>query len=287
MTTDLLALADRLAPAFRKAFLEAVRAFQDSLSLSELRDAAAGHRIDLLQTSGSWQDFLDTLEGSLKRAVTAAVLGAGTQVIQGFPESVATQLRFDLGNPRAVDAVDTVVSQALQEIEHANVTGIAQVLQVGFNTGATPEQMARRIRGSIGLTDRDTRAVENYRQGLLDSELAPGRAEELGDQYAERLLRQRATRIARTESIRAASAGQTAAWQDAAANQLLDQNTVRRSWLVTNDDRLCPICEAIPDLNADGVPLDQPFQTDVGLVMFPPAHPLCRCAVILTHLSLV
>lgn len=282
---DLLALADRLAPALRRAFLEAVAAFRDDLSLSALRDVAESHQIDLLSGSDAWERFVSTLDAKLRTAVTAAVLGAGTQVIAGFPESIATQLRFDLGNPRAVDAIDIVVRDALQDIQSANVTGIAQVLQVGFNTGATPDQMARRIRASIGLTDRDTRAVENYRQGLLDSDVPPARAEQLGDDYAGRLLRQRATLIARTESIRAANAGQQSAWQDAASQQLLDAQNVRRSWVVTEDDRLCPLCEAVPDLNPDGVPLDQPFSTDLGLVLFPPLHPRCRCAIVLTHLE--
>src|SRR6266581_4564554 len=272
---DLLALADRLAPQFRRAFLDAVQQFRDSLSFSDLRDAASGHRVDFLQGSDAWELFVATLTAGLAAAVRLVVLRAGSDTLETLPASVAMQLRFDLGNPRALDAIDTIVQDVLQDIQHANITGIAQVLRVGFDTGATPEQMARRIRASIGLTDRDTRAVENYRQGLLDADVPPERAEQLGDDYARRLLRQRATRIARTESIRAASAGQTAAWQDAVANKLLDPS-VRREWVVTDDDRLCPICEAIPDQNPDGVPLDQPFQTDVGLVMFPPAHPLCR-----------
>ncbi len=54
---------------------------------------------------------------------------------------------------------------------------------------------------------------------------------------------------------------------------------------MTPDDRLCPLCELVPDLNPDGVGLDEPFQTAAGPVMYPPAHPLCRCAVTLHFLK--
>ena len=53
----------------------------------------------------------------------------------------------------------------------------------------------------------------------------------------------------------------------------------KRVWVLTPDDRLCEICSAIPDLNPDGVGLEETFDTDLGPVLSPPVHPNCRCAV--------
>jgi hypothetical protein len=44
----------------------------------------------------------------------------------------------------------------------------------------------------------------------------------------------------------------------------------------------CSICRAIPGMNPDGVGLHEPFQTPIGPIMHPAAHPACRCAVVLT-----
>jgi len=59
---------------------------------------------------------------------------------------------------------------------------------------------------------------------------------------------------------------------------LIDAEQTVRVWIITPDDRLCDICEAIPTLNPDGVGLDEPFLTPEGPVDDPPAHPRCRCA---------
>jgi len=51
--------------------------------------------------------------------------------------------------------------------------------------------------------------------------------------------------------------------------------------MVTPDDRLCEYCEAVPDMNPDGVPLGGQFQTPLGPVDGPTLHPQCRCIVYL------
>lgn len=278
--TVLLALADRLAPRFKRAFLDAVATLDDTLSSREIADALLQGDVRALERVGAWQVFRDALAPGLRDAVLEAVASAGGIAISQMPKSVGVQLAFDRTNPKALEAVDTVVNDALTDIVGASQDGIRQVLRQGYTEGWTAQQIARRIRDNLGLAPRDANAVEHYRQGLLDNDVPPGRADELAGQYADRLLRQRASRIARTESIRAASAGQQGAWLDAKSQGLLDSDS-RRFWLVTPDDRLCPLCEAVPDYNADGVALGEPFQTDAGPVMYPPAHPLCRCATTL------
>lgn len=261
--TALLAVADRLAPQFRRAFLDAIAALNGQLTSADITQALEAGDLRALERAGAWQVFTENLEPALRSAVTDAVARGGASAIAQMPPSVAVQLAFDLTNPKAVEAVDTAVAAALQDIVGASSLGIRQVLRQGFLENWTPAQMARRIRDNLGLTPQAANAVERYRANLLDNDVPGGRADELAGAYADRLLRQRANRIARTESMRAASAGQQGAWLDAAANGLLDRDS-KRFWIVTPDDRLCPTCEAVPDLNPDGVGLSEPFQTPLG-----------------------
>ncbi len=88
----------------------------------------------------------------------------------------------------------------------------------------------------------------------------------------------RAELIARTEVMRASNEGQLEAWDQATDAGLLTGNE-QKEWIVTPDDRLCPICEPMDGVT---VPLDDDFDVDGDKVDAPPAHPNCRCTVGLT-----
>jgi len=76
-----------------------------------------------------------------------------------------------------------------------------------------------------------------------------------------------AYRIAATETARALSAAAVAEYADA--------DIATKGWLNANDQRVCPICKANED--AGDIPLDAAFPSGEP---FPPAHPLCRCAIV-------
>ena len=85
----------------------------------------------------------------------------------------------------------------------------------------------------------------------------------------------RAEVIARTEVMRASNEGQLEAWDQATEAGLLT-GTEMKEWIVTPDDRLCPICEPMDGKN---VALDEDFDVDGDQVDGPPAHPNCRCTL--------
>ena len=70
--------------------------------------------------------------------------------------------------------------------------------------------------------------------------------------------------------MRAVHQGQREVWEQAVEDGLLDAG-MKRTWIVTADDRLCPICEPLDGETAD---LDGLF---AGEFEGPPAHPNCRC----------
>jgi hypothetical protein len=83
----------------------------------------------------------------------------------------------------------------------------------------------------------------------------------------------RALLIARHESMTAVSEGQREAWDQAVEEGLLTGDE-KRTWIVTPDDALCPICDGLDGQTAS---LDGTYTSDGEEYDGPPAHVACRC----------
>lgn len=280
----LYAYADRLQPQIKTAFLNALDTLRRRLTGPQLQALLEAQDLDALRRLGLWDEFEKQLTAELQQPISDLIQRGGQDAISNMPESVQLQLRFDLTNPYAVAAIQTEVAASVRQLVNASQQAVLTVLREAYTDGIDAGTTARRLRTHLGLTDRDARALEAYRNGLAQQNVAAGRLEDLANGYAARLIRQRASAIARTETIRAANLGTQGAWQAATLDGLLDPGQ-RRIWIVTPDDRLCPLCEGVPDLNPDGVGLGQPFNTDLGPVMNPPLHVQCRCTQGLTEAS--
>lgn len=106
--------------------------------------------------------------------------------------------------------------------------------------------------------------VSSHAEGEIDdSEYADALSDAIGDA-------ERAETIARTESMTAVHQGQREAWSQAIDDGLLPED-VKRVWIVTDDDKLCPICAP---LDGETAGIDENFVEDID---GPPAHPNCRC----------
>lgn len=273
-------VADKFKGRSRRAFLTAVNRIRDKATLKALAQLAeTGNTDQLTQLLGlntanpaPYAELVDSMRAVFQEA------GVGAIPYMPIAESAAATMRFDLLNPRSVSFLRRYELELISSITRNTRDGIRELLIEAFEQGVPPREIARRIKTTVGLTKRQTRAVLNYEKLLKDEGRNAAQTKRMTERFANRQLRSRAENIARTETIRAASAGQHALWDQAAEQGLLDPTKVRRGWLITPDDRLCPICQAIPKANPDGVPLGTPFQTTKGPVEFPPAHPRCRCA---------
>ncbi|MHB9004798.1 MAG: phage minor head protein, partial [Coriobacteriia bacterium] len=189
---------------------------------------------------------------------------------------------FTLLNPKAMEWVATESTKLINDtISEPNKELIRQKIQEEFLEGYGPAALARRILPLVGLTEPLATAVENYYAGLKkkqekgEKSLTDERIGKLYAAYALRLRRYRARVIARTETTAASNAGQRAMWQAAADQGYLDLSQSVRRWILTYDDRLCPICKL---MKGQEVPVDKPFKTpDGGSIEGPPLHPQCRC----------
>lgn len=211
----------------------------------------------------------------------------------------------------ALDGYDFGLIQQLTDDVRAS---IADAVGDGIRQGYPPWKIAQRIRDTVGLTDRQAAAVENYRSMLengnpdaLDRALRDQRSDStveasiaglrqltqdqtdrLVSGYEDRYIAYRATTIARYETLRASNQGTFDAVQSAIDDGTLDPSRVTKTWLIADDELTCDRCRSIVEFQPDGVPMDQPFQwasspktrrgiPETGYIDIAPLHPACRC----------
>lgn len=151
-----------------------------------------------------------------------------------------------------------------------------------------PAELARYIRPTIGLTERQAAAnlryYENMKSQLSENhprvkpESIENRAREAAARYAERQQRYRAETIARTELVTAYHQGNDEAVRQAMAQNLMPP--MKKIWSTSGDDKVCPACSALEGME---IGMDDGFKFTSGRrtmeVELPPAHPRCACAV--------
>jgi hypothetical protein len=184
--------------------------------------------------------------------------------------------RFDMTNPRAIQAVRTAVANLIREISHSQRQAVREIIELAFIEGLPPARSAQLIREVVGLTRRQAAKVAAFEVKLYETVGTTTEIQRRVERYAAAQLRQRSMMIARTETINAASAGQRELWRQAVDQGYLPSNQKRR-WIVTPDDRLDEeVCEP---MTGQEVGLNEPFTTGDGRkVMGPTAHPNCRCS---------
>ena len=271
--------SDAAVPAMRTVYERAVRAVELATPWDEVlaRLEAARLDVDDLVPWGSvgsmalfdpWTRLLGPLFMRMGR-ITSRRLPVFTKqrnIVAGI---------FDEANPRAVTWAERNAAELV--VVHTDVQRIAirEAVVAGFNQGVPPRIMARDLRRLVGHTARDARAVIKRRIDLQAAGVAADRVTVQVDRYALRLLRLRSMNIARTETIKASIQGQLEGWRQNRDARLLSRELVKE-WIVTPDDRLCPICRTLDEVQVD---VDGMFDTSVGRVSGPPAHPQCRCAL--------
>lgn len=306
----LLRTATTFEGPIRKAFLEALRKIKQEMGdPAELARALESGDVETAMRMLGVDEIVQVeLARELEPAVQKIVLHIGSETPAQTMRTIrgAIGMSFNLRNPKTAEYLRAYNFEMIKDISDTTREGIRAVLQNAFAMGGHPYVQARTIREGLGLTANQEAAVTNYRSLLLNSDraalsrqlrdrrydatlnqaLGADRSRALTDdqidtmvgRYRQRMINMRATTIARTETIRAANAAQNMAWGQAAEAGLFDAKTARRFWFVTPDDRACPVCQAIPEDNDEGVGLDEDFDTELGPVPYAPAHTLCRCA---------
>jgi hypothetical protein len=138
------------------------------------------------------------------------------------------------------------------------------------------------------LTTRDAGAVTKFtekqfqrfmREGLSEAR-ARVKAQNMAAQYAAKLLEARTKTIARTEIIDASMSGRYLGWEAGVTAGYISNDSVKE-WIAEPD--ACPICR---ELDGKLIGWNQEWEFPEGVTAgstnrMPPAHPNCRCSVVI------
>ena len=266
LTQALHRAADLADPKIRRRFREAADKLTD-YDEQELIDALQRGDLNRALFILNIQDF-----PALFLTVSPEVTALAIRAVEITLANLATRrVQVDIVrvNPRAVTWARKYSSNLVVQIGEETRNALRTIVADGLQAGNNPRVIARDIRQVIGLTERQAKAVQNYR-ALLEAKGEKG-IERKVERYAMRQLRLRAENIGRTEAIRAVSEAQQVSYETAYTEGKLPRSA-KRKWISARGTRTCPLCLA---LNGKIVGINEPF--DAG-VMTPPRHPSCRCS---------
>lgn len=216
------------------------------------------------------QDKLATLWGQAAQAGAAEVSAKYPHFV--YEPSISAAMGFI--KDHGAELVTNITEEQRRALN-------AVISHISGYTAITPDEAARIIRPTVGLTVGQTLANARHRKAVEDAylkahpncnpETAKQRAAESAARYAGRQHRYRAQNIARTELAFAYNAGHYGATKDAQAQGYIGDCT--KTYLTADDERVCRICGA---LDGEKRNMDELFSFGK---LLPPAHPSCRCAV--------
>lgn len=310
------AVARRMEPRLRRAFLDAIENVRDRLNAREVARALDNGDVEAVMRLVS-PGLLEEDMRQLRAAISDAVLAGGAEAAATQPDVFGPGLQqvrfvFDATNPRLANYAQQISSTRVREISNDIRETVRTTISAGTVAGDNPITTARDVREFVGLTDRQRRAVANYRRMLegLDAEamarelrdrrfdptiarairddkpLRRAQIDKMVERYRQRYVKYRSETIARTESIRSVQGAQHELFQSYVDEGKIEERQVRRFWHYTRDDRTRNWHRNIPSMNPAGVGQNEPFETTLGPLMFPGdpnasgANTInCRCAV--------
>lgn len=282
------AIAARQEPGLARALARTWRDHAARVDLAKLERAlgpigVVGDAVALLAPETLAQAQTGVLQPQLVRGFLRGAEVGGRQLqrvgvpvrgLDGGPVEKPGPVAVDFAavNPRATAWARAHAGALVQA--PAAVRDTVRRLTVRANQeGIPPRALARLLRDTVGLTDAQVEAVANFRQRLADDDVPEETLERRVERYAAAQGRARSLNIARTELQSALNQGQQALWQEAVDQQAIVASQFEQVFLIADDDRLCPECEALADATA------AIGGTFPGGTSGPPVHPSCRCAV--------
>lgn len=240
------------------------RVFQESLrkwfdvTLKQIRgDITTKFQKDITSELTDWKYIEEQGKGILRPATLSIMQTGGNQAYKLFEVKGA----FDVLNVDAVKAADKFCAKLVTQVTNETKAGIRIFISTGIKEGKSMDKIARDIRPLIGLTERQTQSIMNYRELLSDKEKFPGLTisdiDRKVDRYSGKTHRRRAEMISRTETARAQNIGYAEGLDDIGVEEV--------EFSIHPDEITCPICSAL-----DGKKYKVEDAADVI-----PVHPNC------------
>lgn len=278
---------DDLEVIFARNLLEAIRRLRLSLSTAEVEEAI--RRSVTLAVQALDEIFRDIDITPLINTMTQEILTAGRAQAAEYGRQNLVGYSFDVSDPRALEWARNRAGQLISNVTTEVRAKVSDVTARLLDGEISLREARNEISRTVGLHDKWQNAVdksyeENYDKLIeagIDPDDAEVMAQQMADQYAERLRNVRANNIARTEVATAQNEGRYIHWQQLAEKGVIDPTTHLKEWrtapeFVSSKTDVCPICEP---MNGVRVGMFEEFP-ELGIVM-PPAHPNCRCRAVL------
>ncbi len=236
---------------------------------------------------------------------------AGRKMSEWLDGKVSTRLiRFDEVNHVAVARAEANRLELVSGLAEEQRSTLRGIISNGAKEGTNPLELAKEIRGSIGLTPHQSDAVTSYRRALENGDygnalgrelrdarsdrtllaaqrdrkaLAPDRIDAMTDKYRENFVTHRAETIARTEALRSANEGADDAIAQAIERGDVDRDELIKTWSSGPRTRYArPDHQKMDDVH---VPWKEDFTLPDGSKMKHPGDPRggpentinCRC----------
>lgn len=298
----------RIARTFRE-MIEAIRGDLDLRSLADMLEA------------GRWEAAFELIEQ------TAARLGATSNLmfVQSAEDTAAflanagvARVTFDQVNVRAVAQMQNNRLDLIRGFVEGQRDTLRVVMTDGIMRGVSPIQQAREFREVVGLTDRQARAVLNFRRlleqaGVADAEdqgealtrrlrdrrfdgsivrairnerpLSQAHIDKMVERYRQRYVKYRAETIARTEALRNVHQGVNEAFDQAIELGQINPDDIEQKWISARDGR---VRDSHQSLNGETRKIGETWQGKYGDLRYPgdpqaPAGDVINCRCIVTR----
>ena len=266
---------------YMKAFAQMPNDLNNPITLEMIRAAIESSNPSGGALGLQWRNFIGALDKSIPTLANQLAASANINAA-ALPKSIQISSSFTATDPRAIAWAQQRAGARILGITKESQKAVAESIARGLKGRLNREEVIDGVSRVVGLDSRQARALDTFYEknlnDLLDDglsyEKAARAAKKLSENYRDRLIRQRATRIARTETNAAANAGRLLSWTEADIQGLLPTGSEKR-WKTSQDERNCPTCAP---MHNETVPWQGTFST--GDVM-PPVHPNCLCTAVI------
>lgn len=252
-----------------------------AITYKELREAILAGEIS--------EEYLEQWQQDYNRFVIQHLTPAWEDAMRAATDELAAKYPDWYFNPMSDGIRNWTNTQSAEFVTNVTQTQIDGLRAVVRRAAALEDQnvdsLARTIRSMVGLTQPQAEANLTYYEKLLENGVKTEKAKELAIRYAARQHRYRGYSIARTELASAFNQGYFEGIKQAQEAGYMGKTV--KIWCTADDERRCPTCKA---LEGKTIAMDDDFDfrtrlTAPAIRKVPPAHPGCRCGVLIKEIT--
>lgn len=231
------------------------------LAKLDAADALQPYQVRRQEALKSMLDQVDAMQRNLASNMSLRASESSQEAVKlGIEDGIGQLKAFYVPEFRDLDdaAMKALVNRTFATIDVTAVEFLANY-QIQL-LGSVSETLASGIKGAIQRGVLEGLSIPDIRK-LIGKTVTDPEAFRRAGKSVFKSAQQRATLIARTETLRAHNMGRLAFYAEAGVDEV--------KWITAEDERTCPICRPLDGKVFKIEDLDGP-----------PIHPSCRCSVV-------